>query len=235
MPNQPMDIQELAAYLQRDARDLQKLASRGQLPGRKVGGEWRFTRAEINHWISTRLPEWDEAELTALESTGSAPARAGELVVSPLLSEACIAVPLNARTKTSVLRELVQLAEQSWHVYDAEAIRTAIEQREEMGSTAMPGGVAIPHIHRPMPNALGDSVIAYGRTLSGIPFGADLGQLTDIFFLVLSQDDRTHLRVLARLARLLLQPGFADQLRAAETPADTWQLIDTAERELPTS
>src|SRR5262245_50080281 len=100
MPNQPMDLQQLAAYLQRDARDLQKLASRGQLPGRKVAGEWRFTRAEINHWVSTQLPEWDEEELTALESSSAAPAPAGEPVISPLLSEASIAVPLNARTKS---------------------------------------------------------------------------------------------------------------------------------------
>jgi PTS system nitrogen regulatory IIA component len=230
-----MDIQQLAAYLQRDARDLHKLANRGHLPGRKVAGEWRFVRAEINHWIETQLPGYDEEQLTALESSGAAPAKPGEVVIATLLSEACLAVPLTARTKNSVLRELVQLAEQSWQVYDAEAILAAIAQREEMASTAMPNGVAIPHIHRPMPSALGDSVIAYGRTLSGIPFGADRGGLTDIFFLVLTHDDRMHLRVLARLARLLLRPGFVDELRAAETPADTWQLIDTAERELPAS
>ncbi|MBL8799046.1 MAG: PTS fructose transporter subunit IIA, partial [Planctomycetia bacterium] len=35
-----------------------------------------------------------------------------------------------------------------------------------------------------------------------------------------------------RLARLLLRPGFLDDLRAAETPADTWQIIDAAERDL---
>jgi len=235
MPNQTMDLQELAAYLQRDARYLHKLASRGHLPGRKVGGEWRFTVAEINHWISMKLPEYGEDELTALESSGAVPAATDEPVIAPLLAEACIAVPLEARTKNSALRELVHLAEQSWQVYDAEAILSAITQREEMGTTAMPGGVAIPHIHRPMPNAVGETVLAYGRTLSGIPFGADLGQLTDIFFLLLSHDNRTHLRVLARLGRLLLQPGFVDNLRAAATPADTWQVIDAAERELPSA
>ena len=51
-----------------------------------------------------------------------------------------------------------------------------------------------------MPNALGESVIAYGRTTTGIPFGGERGALTDIFFLVLCRDDRTHLQVLARLS-----------------------------------
>src|SRR2546428_424989 len=80
--------------------------------------------------------------------------------------------------------------------------------------------------------ALGDSVLAYGRTSTGIPFGATHGHLTDIFFLVCCRDERTHLRVLARLARLLLRPGFVDGLRDAETPGETWQMVAEAEREL---
>jgi PTS system nitrogen regulatory IIA component len=83
-----------------------------------------------------------------------------------------------------------------------------------------------------LPAALGESVLAYARTASGIPFGADRGGLTDIFFLVCCRDDRTHLRVLARLTRLLLRPGFLDELRAAETPAESWERIATAEQQL---
>jgi len=235
MGNDSMDLPQLASYLQRDLREVNKLADRGQLPGRKVGGQWRFARAEINHWLETQLHAYDDRQLTAVESSGALPAAPGELVLAPLLSEACMAVPLPAATRKSVLRELVQLAEQSWQVYDPQAILAAIQQREDAGTTALPSGVAIPHLHRPIRDALGDTVLAYGRTHSGIPFGAERGGLTDIFFLVLSHDDKTHLRVLARLSRLLLRPGFVDSLREAETAADTWQLIDQAERELATA
>jgi PTS system nitrogen regulatory IIA component len=131
-----------------------------------------------------------------------------------------------------VLRQLVAVAEHSWQVYDADAILEALRQREERASTALPSGVAIPHPHRPLPNALGESLIAYGRTASPIPFGAPRGGLTDIFFLVCCRDDGTHLRVLARLSRLLLRPGFVDELRAMETPAETWELIAAEERAL---
>ena len=61
-----MDLQQLAAYLQRDARELSKLANRGYLPGQKVAGHWRFARAEINHWIETQLPAYTEQQLTAV-------------------------------------------------------------------------------------------------------------------------------------------------------------------------
>jgi len=80
---------------------------------------------------------------------------------------------------------------------------------------------------------MAEAVIAYGRTASGIPFGAAGGGLTDVFFLFCCRDESTHMWILARLSRLLLRPGFIDELRAAETPADTWQLIHSAEKELP--
>jgi len=225
-----MDMQELAAYLRRDVREVGKLASRGHLPGHKVGGEWRFARAEINRWLEKQLPEYNDQELAALDHG----IRQGqeEPLLASLLSEASVAVPLGATTKASALKALLNLAEQSWNVYDADALLQAIRAREELSSTALPGGVAIPHTHRPLPAALGESVIAYGRTLSGIPFGAPHGEMTDLFFLVCCRDDRTHLRVLARLTRLILRPGFLDSLRETDTAAESYEKIVQAEQEL---
>jgi PTS system nitrogen regulatory IIA component len=225
-----MDMEQLAAYLQRDLREVGKLANRGHLPGHKVGGQWRFARAEINHWIETQMSTLSEKELTNLETSGLR--GDDEPLLANLLSEASIAVPLAASTRASVLKELVMLAEQTWQVYDPEAILDAIRQREEMASTALPSGVAIPHPRRPLPAALGESVVAYAHTASGIPFGAPQGGLTDQFFLVCCRDDRTHLRVLARLTRLFLRPGFLEELRAAETPSEAWEKIASAEQQL---
>jgi PTS system nitrogen regulatory IIA component len=106
-----------------------------------------------------------------------------------------------------------------------------VRQREELSSTALPNGVAIPHPRR-LPGALGESVIAYARLTSGIPFGAPQGALTDVFFLVCCRDDRTHLRTLARLTRLIMQPDFLDDLRAAQTPGESLEVIAAAERAL---
>jgi PTS system nitrogen regulatory IIA component len=223
-----MTIEQVANYLQRDIREVNKLASRGHLPGQKVGGVWRFNQAEINHWIETQMHGYSEEELAALES-GDGSAAQEEPLLTALLSEATISVPLNASTRGAVLRELVRVAEQSWQVYDPDAILQAIQAREEMASTALPTGVAIPHPRRPLASALGEHVVAYGRTLNGIPFGGADGGLTDIFFLVCCRDDRTHLRVLARLSRLMLRPQFLADLRAAETPGDTCRVIEAAE------
>jgi PTS system nitrogen regulatory IIA component len=229
-----MTLEELAEYIRRDRREVSKLADRGQLPGRKVSGEWRFARAEIDHWLETQLPVYTEEQLHALETRDCQ--RAGEeMLVSALLGKQCVAVPLAATTRASVLRELVRLAELSQQVYDPASILQAIRQREERGTTALESGVALPHPRRPLPAAIGESVLAFGRTTSGIPFGAPRGGLTDMFFLVCCQDEKSHLRVLARLSRLLLRPGFVDALRAAETPEDTWATIESTERALSRS
>ncbi len=231
MGNEMMDLDQLARYLHRDVREVTKMASRGYLPGHKVSGEWRFAQAEINLWIENQMHAYTEQELAALENR-AAPAEDPETVLAALLQPASVAVPLAATTRASVLKELVGLAEQTWQVYDPDAILQAIRQREEMGTTALASGVAIPHPRRPLPAALGESVLAYGRTANGIPFGAPHGILTDIFFLVCCRDDRTHLRVLARLSRLLLRPGFLDDLRAAPTPGESLRVIQEAERDL---
>jgi PTS system nitrogen regulatory IIA component len=233
MENEIMDLEQLAAYLQRDVREVSKLANRGHLPGQKVAGHWRFASTDINHWIETQMPGFSEEELEALERRGSATCVAAEPLILSLLSESTVAVPLAAGTRASVLRELVKLAEQSWQIYDSNALLHAIQQREELGSTAVNGGVAIPHPHRPLsPRAQGDGVIAFARTPRGIPFAAPDGGLTDLFFLVSCRSADTHLRVLARLSRLLLRPEFLDELRGVETSAEALQVIERNEREL---
>ncbi len=229
MGSDMMDVDQLAAYLRRDAREVGKLSSRGRLPGHKVGGEWRFARAEINRWLETQLPGYTDEQLTSLESGRG---EVQEPLLANLLSPACVAVPLAASTKASVLKELVKLAEESWEIYDPEAILEAVRAREELVSTALPIGVAFPHPRRPLASALGESVLAFGRTASGVPYGDPNGGLTDCFFLICCRDDQTHLRVLARLTRLLLRDGFLTQLRAAEIPTDAYEVITAAEREL---
>lgn len=230
MHHDTLNLDDLAGILRRDVRELHKLADKGVLPGRKVGGTWRFARAEVRHWLEAEMRGFDDQQLLHLEAAHhSEPV---EPLLTNLLPPACVEVPLDARTTSSVPRALVRLAEQSWHVYDPDAILVAVREREQRASTAMDNGVAILHPHHPLPAALGEPVVAFGRTPGGVPFGAPKSGLTDLFFLVCCRDERTHLRVLARLSRVILREGFLESLRAAETSADALHVIRDAEAEL---
>jgi nitrogen PTS system EIIA component len=231
MEAETLDLPELARYLNRDLRDLEKLAAKGRLPGRRVGGRWTVHRAEVNHWLELSVPDYDEQELSHMESALAEPNADADLVVTPLLAKQRISLTLNGRTAPGVLKDLVDLANVDWQVYDPDKVLLAVREREASASTAMAGGVALPHPQRRMPDLLAESLVAFGRAPGGVPFGDPKGSLTDLFFLVLAQDDVTHLRVLARLARLFLREGFLDQLRNCELPNEALSTIADAERD----
>lgn len=229
MSHEVYSLDELARQLGRDRREIEKLVSRGRIPGRKVGGDWQFHQREITHWLEREMREYSERELAVVEESQQSPDLNPEIPVSGLITEETISVPLEARTKRSVLESLVETAGQTWHVWEPAAVLAAVQEREDALSTALPGGVALPHPRNPMPEVLGQSVVAFGRTLSGIPFGGGGRDMTDLFFLILCLDSRTHLQVLARLGRMIQLPDFLAQLRTAETPAETYRVICEAD------
>jgi PTS system nitrogen regulatory IIA component len=75
-----------------------------------------------------------------------------------------------------------------------------------------------------MASILAEAVIALGLTPGGIPFGNE-GRLTDIFFLICSTSDHEHLRILARLSRVINDADLLAELRAANDAATVHQLI----------
>ena len=79
---------------------------------------------------------------------------------------------------------------------------------------------------------MGEPFLGLGVTTSGIPFGGPRGVLTDIFFLIGSTDEAVHLRVLARLSRLIQQPEVLDRIRDAQGPAEVHAVIVAADEEL---
>src|SRR4051812_39190601 len=103
MENETLNLEQLASMLHRDVREVSKMASRGHLPGQKVRGEWRFVSAEINYWIENQMHAYTEQELTALETGAGKGVLDKQPLVTALLSEQSMAVPLPATTRASVL------------------------------------------------------------------------------------------------------------------------------------
>ncbi len=224
-----MTIDELMTQLGRERRDVERMASRGHIPGRRVAGEWRFNRMEITQWLETELRDLDDQGLARVEQTQLSNDLNPRSPISQLLSPETVQVPLDAGTKPSTLKSLVQVAGRTWQILEPAAVLEAVKQRETVMSTGFDNGVAIPHPRNPLPDALSDSVVAFGRTVSGIPFGAPRRALTDMFFLVLARDSQTHLQILARIGRLMQLPNFVNTLRSAETSANAYALICEAD------
>src|SRR5207244_1990933 len=67
MAQEDFDINRLASYLHMMPDAVIKLAERGKLPGRRVAGEWRFSAAEIHHWLEDRIGLSDDEALVQME------------------------------------------------------------------------------------------------------------------------------------------------------------------------
>jgi PTS system nitrogen regulatory IIA component len=227
-----LDVAKLADYLHLTPDQVTRMAVQSKIPGRKVAGQWRFNEAEIHHWLEDRIGVCDSEELSRVQWVLDR--AAGEVTDRPL-RELCtvdtIEVPLNARTRGSVIRAMSKLASGSGLMWDAAAMAEAVKAREQMHPTALDSGVALMHPRRPQTSILADSVIALAVCPSPIPF-SDRGQLTDIFFLICSYDDATHLRILAKLSRMIADDLFLDELRQAPTKVDAWRVLDACEERI---
>lgn len=232
MSRDDLTVEGLARYLHLSPQQVARLADRGRIPGRKVAGQWRFSRDEIHHWLEQRIGLRDEEGLVEVEGVLRA---SGEglpertLRIAELLVPERIAIPFAARTRNSVFTSIVELAAKGGLLWDPEKMIEAIRAREEMYPTALENGVALLHPRRPLPDILAEPLLALGVSPSGVPFGGNRGALTDVFFLICSIDDRQHLRTLARLSRLLSVPGFLDELRQSRDAPTAHELICATE------
>jgi PTS system nitrogen regulatory IIA component len=232
MSREFLTLDELVQLTGRDRRLVEKYVQRGIIPGRRVNGEWRFDDREITHWLEQDLRTLDQAQLEQLENSQNSPEFATQRPLEALLKPETCEISLDAGTKPAVLQALVEVAGRTWQVWDPAAILNAVRERELVMSTAFANGVAIPHPRNPLPDALGESVIAFGRTSSGLPFGGPQRSLTDLFFLVLARDSRTHLQILARLGRIIQNEPLLLQLRSCEKSVNAWECLITADQQL---
>lgn len=226
------NFDELVQKLGRDRRLVEKLVNRGVIPGRRIGGEWRFNEIEITHWLEQDIRSLDDQGLAQFEQSQQNTELQTPNAITELLHPDTCQVPLDAGTRPAVLQALIEVAGRTWHVWDPAAVLKAVKEREDVMSTGFENGVAIPHPRNPLPDALGQSVVAYGRTLSGIPFGAPRRVMTDLFFLVLARDSATHLQILARLGRILQREGVIDQLRQLESSQESYNLLVQADEQV---
>lgn len=218
-----------------DLRRVERMAQRGEIPCQKVGGQYRFNRAQITEWLQQQMGGMSHDHLAEVDAgmTAQRETSQDELIITPMLNREAVTTNLGSRTKDSTLRELVSLATATGKVYNEQELLDAVMHREELCSTAMEGGIAIPHPRRPLPDAIAEPILVVART-QGIAFGAPDGRLTRLFFLTASQDDRHHLHTLARLCRMLHDEDFVARLQEAETPAEIIELMTGRESEVVT-
>ncbi|HKJ93085.1 MAG TPA: PTS sugar transporter subunit IIA [Longimicrobiales bacterium] len=139
------------------------------------------------------------------------------MLLSELLTPDLIILGLPAGSVDEVLHEVVARLHAAGLVDAVEPVVASLRTREAAHTTAMEGGVAIPHAMLP---DLKKSLLAIAVAPEGSAFGPAEMDPVRLFFLLLSPPDEAglHIKMLARIVRLLRHPGTLDALVGAETP-----------------
>lgn len=136
--------------------------------------------------------------------------------ITHLIEPEIICLDLKANNKEDVLIELVELLDNAGKLTDKQQFLNDIWRREEIGNTGFEEGIAIPHAKSA---AVALPAVVVGISRQGIDYGAEDGQLSDVFFMLASPDgeDHHHIEVLAQISSKLIEEGFVEQLKAAES------------------
>lgn len=148
--------------------------------------------------------------------------------LASILRAQSIELRMRAKTKAEALRELAALAVRARPELDAEEVHRVIWEREQIGSTGLSDSIAIPHGRSPkFRSFLG----CLGISQEGVDFAAMDGQKTHLFFVLLSPEGavRDHLRAVARITRVLVNPALRDALLAAKEAEEAYQIVSSFE------
>lgn len=178
--------------------------------------------SEIDYWLDIRLGRMRSPDLQRLESPTA-------VSLSHALREANALIPLAPGTRREVVTAFITSVSYPEPV-DPGKLAARVWEREELSSTATVDGVAFLHTARWESRVLVQSpLVALGRLPIPLDFGAVDGTPTDLLFLLLAPDDRTHLTLLAKAARLCRDSGLLRELRVARTGAEVVRLIRASE------
>src|SRR5437867_3360708 len=146
------------------------------------------------------------------------------------VSPEAIKAELAADSKEGVIREMTRALLQAGKIPEAEleSIVKAILKREELGSTGIGRGVAVPHTKHPSVDRLVGTVAVSSE---GVDFNSLDGEKVQLFFLLISPPDRPgdHLRALENISRQLRDDTFCKFLKQARSAEDVVQLLDEAD------
>lgn len=144
--------------------------------------------------------------------------------ITEMLRQEFVLEELKARNKQDALVELARVFERERIEVKPEAMLHVLLERERLGSTGIGEGSAIPHGKVP---GLDRIVVSFGRSRDGIEFEAVDGKPVHLFFLLMAPENSTglHLKALARISRMLRDPGFRKDLLGAKKQEELFGII----------
>lgn len=214
-------VKDAARLLNVSEKTVYRWIKEGVIPAYQVNEQYRFNRAELLEWATSRRINVSP-EIFAEPEEGETP--------PPTLSEALRAGGVHYRLggtdKATVLHGVVDAMKLPEEV-DREFLYQVMLAREALGSTGIGEGIAIPHVRNPIVLHLSRPLVMLCFLEQPIDFGAIDGQPVNTLFTLISPTVRAHLHLLSRLGFALRDPDFK---KAVIQQASREQILEALRR-----
>ena len=207
-----LTIEEVAKYLRVSERTVYDWAQKGEIPSGKIGTVWRFKRAEIEQWVNDRL------------STNRLKSNLSPVQLEAILSPDRI-IFFDYPAKRDALLALARNLSTAPQVKNSQELALEILKREDLMSTAIGRGIAIPHVRLP---SITDLVVSVGISRLDI---VDFNPLDDepvrliVMIAAAYNQHANYLQTLSFFSALLKNQTLRDSLLHTQTAAEAYRLL----------
>lgn len=202
--NEIMTLEEVAEYLRVSDRTVYEWVQKGEIPGGKIGTSWRFKRSDIENWVNRRLTPRISSE-----------SKEFSLTVPAVLKPESVKL-LQSDHKWGALEELADLIIQTGKMKSKEELMHALHQREDLMSTGIGWGIAVPHVRLA---SVKSPVMALGVSRKGIQDYDSLDGLPVHYIIMIAagRDQHTeYLRLLSLVSTRMKDESVVKALLSAK-------------------
>lgn len=210
--NAIMTLEEVAEYLRVSVRLVYDWAQKGDIPGGKIGGSWRFKRNLITGWVDQRLG-----------GTTGPRAQDQPSLATALSAERCVF--LENRTKSDVIDSMCELLSEAPEVSDPDELRDAVYRRERLLSTGIGLGIGIPHVRLESVRNLIVCLAVVRPPLTD--YESIDGKPVEIVAMIAAgaEQHAHHLRLVSELSRIFRDKSRRDGILSAGSPEEMYSLV----------
>ena len=207
-----LTLEEVAKYLRVSERTIYDCAQKGEIPAGKIRTAWRFKKSEIDKWVNDKL------------TSNKLNPQINPLNVQSILSLNRILF-LDHPRKKDVLLALAENLADAPQVKNRQELSMEILKREELMSTAIGCGIAIPHVRL---SSVTDLIVSVGISRTAI---VDFNPLDDepvrlVFMITAAQNQHTYyLQTLSWFSSRLKNKELRDSLLGAQTSQEVYDLL----------
>lgn len=213
-----LTIKDVAEYLQISEETVTDWAQKGEIPCGKLGNCWRFKRIEVEHWVNRKLVGSNRKSKTR------------PIAIADVLTAERVLF-LNASSKRAALNTMIDCLAQSPEILDRDELAYEIFFREDLMSTGIGLGVAIPHVR--LPSLPDKTIMAAALIRSGLTDYSSMdGEPVKLVFMIASghHQHAEYLKLLSSLADFIKDETARQQLIRSNSPEEFFNTLSRQQR-----